>query len=78
MVITDPQTSSTTREPQKIGPRVHGYIVELADYNIQFGIKPGNTNTAMIGLGYPIWHQTRKTLVSGLPESSVCPPGLPV
>ena len=46
MVITDHANLQYYREPQKIGPRVNGYIVELADYNIQLVYKPGNTNKA--------------------------------
>src|SRR5712672_693497 len=46
MVITDHANLQYYREPQKIGPRVNGYIVELADYNIQLVYKPGSTNKA--------------------------------
>jgi len=46
MVITDHANLQYYREPQKIGPRVNGYIVELADFNIQLVYKPGNTNKA--------------------------------
>jgi hypothetical protein len=35
------------REPWKIGPRVVGYIPEIAQYNIQLKYKPGATNRAM-------------------------------
>src|SRR5882672_10038184 len=46
MVITDHANLQYYREPQKIGPRVNGYIVELADYNIQLVYKPGASNKA--------------------------------
>src|SRR5712672_2649022 len=46
MVITDHANLQYYCKPQKIGPRVNGYIVELADYNIQLVYKPGNTNKA--------------------------------
>jgi len=46
MVITDHANLQYYQEPQKIGPCVNGYIVELADYNIQLVYKPGNTNKA--------------------------------
>src|SRR5712672_3395844 len=46
MVITDHANLQYYREPQKISPRVNGYIVELADYNIQLVYKPGASNKA--------------------------------
>jgi len=46
MVITDHANLQYYREPQKIGPRVNGYIVELANYNIQLVYKPVVSNKA--------------------------------
>jgi len=46
MVITDHANLQYYREPQKISPRINGYIVELADYNIQLVYKPGASNKA--------------------------------
>jgi len=46
MVITNHANLQYYCEPQKIGPRVNGYIVELADYNIQLVYKHGNMNKA--------------------------------
>jgi len=46
MVITNHANLQYYRKPQKIGPCVNGYIVELADYNIQLVYKPGNMNKA--------------------------------
>jgi len=46
LVITNHANLQYYCEPQKISPRVNGYIVELADYNIQLVYKPGNTNKA--------------------------------
>jgi len=46
VTITDHANLQYYREPQKIGPCVNGYIVELADYNIQLVYKLGNTNKA--------------------------------
>jgi hypothetical protein len=46
LVITDHANLQYYQEPQKIGPRVNGYIAELADYHIQLVYKPGATNQA--------------------------------
>jgi len=57
MVITDHANLQYYREPQKIGPRVNGYIVELADYNIQLVYNQETRTRPMNCLGDPIWHQ---------------------
>ena len=46
LVITDHANLQYYREPQKIGPRVNGYLADLADYNIQLVYRPGATNRA--------------------------------
>src|SRR5882757_2151134 len=46
IVITDHANLQYYQEPQKIGPHINGYIVELADYNIQLVYKPGASNKA--------------------------------
>jgi len=46
LVITDHANLQYYREPQKIGPHVNSYIVELADFNIQLVYKPGAANKA--------------------------------
>jgi hypothetical protein len=46
LVITDHANLQYYREPHKLGPRINGYIVELADYHIQLVYKPGAVNRA--------------------------------
>jgi hypothetical protein len=46
LVITDHANLQYYREPQKIGPRVNGYLAELADYHMQLVYKPGAVNRA--------------------------------
>jgi hypothetical protein len=46
LVYTDHANLRYYREPRKIGPRVVGYIPEIAQYNIQLEYKPGATNRA--------------------------------
>jgi hypothetical protein len=46
LVYTDHTNLRYYREPRKIGPRVAGYIPEIAQYNIQLEYKPGATNRA--------------------------------
>jgi len=41
LVITDHANLQYYREPQKLGPRVNGYLAELAEYHIQLVYKPG-------------------------------------
>jgi len=79
MVITDHANLQYYREPQKIGPRVNGYIVELADFNIQLVYKPGNTNKAdELSRRPDMAPEDEDELVIVLPNQSVCPPGIPV
>jgi len=40
LVITDHANLQYYREPQKLGPRVNGYLAELAEYHIQLVYKP--------------------------------------
>jgi len=46
LVITDHTNLQYYREPQKLGPRVNGYVAELAKYHMQLVYKPGATNRA--------------------------------
>ena len=46
LVYTDHANLRYYREPCKIGPRVAGYLPELAQYNILLEYKPGATNRA--------------------------------
>jgi len=46
LVITDHANLQYYREPQKLGPRVNGYVAELAEYHIQLVYKPGAVNRA--------------------------------
>jgi hypothetical protein len=46
LVITDHTNLQYYREPHKLGPRVNGYVTELADFNIQLVYKPRATNRA--------------------------------
>jgi hypothetical protein len=46
LVYTDHANLRYYREPWKIGPRIAGYISEIAQYNIQLEYKPGATNQA--------------------------------
>ena len=41
LVITNHANLQYYREPQKLGPRVNGYLAELAEYHIQLVYKPG-------------------------------------
>src|SRR5712672_2476426 len=41
LVITDHANLQYYQEPQKLGPRVNGYLAELAEYHIQLVYKPG-------------------------------------
>jgi RNase H-like domain found in reverse transcriptase len=46
LIITDHANLQYYREPHKLGPRVNGYVAELADYHIQLVYKPGVVNRA--------------------------------
>src|SRR5712672_1848800 len=46
LVITDHANLQYYREPQKLGPRVNGYLAELAEYHIQLVYKPGAAQRA--------------------------------
>jgi hypothetical protein len=46
LVITDHANLQYYREPHKLGPRVNGYVAELADYHFKLIYKPGNVNRA--------------------------------
>jgi len=46
LVITDHANLQYYREPQKLGPPVNGYLVELAEYHIQLVYKPSATQRA--------------------------------
>jgi len=46
LVITDHANLQYYREPQKLGPRVNGYVAELAEYHIMLIYKPGAVNRA--------------------------------
>src|SRR5712672_1767139 len=46
LVITDHANLQYYREPQKLGPRVNGYVAELAEYHIALVYKPGAVNRA--------------------------------
>ena len=46
LVYTDHANLRYYREPCKIGPRIAGYLPELAQYNILLEYKPGATNRA--------------------------------
>ena len=39
LIITDHANLQYYQEPQKLGPRVNGYLVELAEYHIQLVYK---------------------------------------
>jgi len=41
LVITNHANLQYYREPQKLGPRVNGYLAELVEYHIQLVYKPG-------------------------------------
>ena len=44
LVITDHANLQYYREPQKLGPRVNGYVAELAEYHIALIYRPGAVN----------------------------------
>src|SRR5712672_160342 len=46
LVITDHANLQYYREPQKLGPRVNGYVTELTEYHIALVYKPGAVNRA--------------------------------
>src|SRR5712672_724149 len=46
LVITDHANLQYYLEPQKLGPRVNGYLAELAEYHIQLVYKPGAAQRA--------------------------------
>jgi hypothetical protein len=46
LVIMDHANLQYYREPHKLGPRVNGYVAELADYHFKLVYKPGNVNRA--------------------------------
>src|SRR5712672_3162120 len=46
LVITDHANLQYYREPQKLGPRMNGYLAELVEYHIQLVYKPGAAQRA--------------------------------
>src|SRR5712672_1194820 len=46
LVITDHANLQYYQEPQKLGPRINGYLAELAEYHVQLVYKPGTAQWA--------------------------------
>ena len=46
LIITDHANLQYYQELQKLGPRVNGYLAELAEYHVQLVYKPGAAQRA--------------------------------
>jgi len=78
LVITDHANLQYYREPQKLGPRVNGYVVELAEYHIQLVYKPGATNQANgLSQQLDLVPEDNDELIIVLPDHLFIPPEAP-